>query len=132
MRPVNGIKKVVKRGKASWVCTDGRSWERTELANLWQKKLNKKAIKALEGKKLATVVEVKKVHGKTGRNYHGKNGNVGVSPEKRRAMQAFVIKHNIVACVKGSGTVISMNRLLWALEKNKKAVKDFAELFAIQ
>ena len=46
-------------------------------------------------------------------------------------MKAFIIMHNISAGTLRTGNVISMNRLLWAVGNNRKALKDFVELFAI-
>lgn len=129
MRTADGIKKGKdKKGNTIWVCTDGCKWKAPILANGWQKSLNKKAIKVLEGKK--AVKTAPKVHGKAGKNFHGKGGNVGLTPETRRELRAFIIKHNIATGVQKCGTVISMNRLLWALSKNRKAVREFAELVA--
>lgn len=131
MRPLNGIKRIVdKKGNRLYVTTDGRMWNLTAQANPWQKKLNKVSVKVKVKVEVKAKVGTVKSTGKAGKSYHGKGGNVGVSPEKRRAMRAFVIKHNIAAG-NGTGTVISMNRLLWAVGGNKKALKDFVELFAI-
>lgn len=129
MRTVDGIKKAQdKKGNKIWICTDGRKWKAPILANGWQKSLNKKAIKVLEGKK--AVKTAVKVHGKTGKSYYGKGGHVGLTPETRRELRAFLIKHNIATGVQKCGNVISMNRLLWALSNNRKAVREFAELVA--
>lgn len=136
MRPLTGIKRIVdKKGNRLYITTDGRMWNQTMQANPWQKKLNKVAVKVnvkVSVKVKATsTIKPKLVGGKAGKSYHGKGGNVGVSPEKRRAMKAFIIKHNIASGTLRCGNIISMNRLLWALEGNKKALRDFAELFAI-
>ena len=93
-----------------------------------KKAQDKKAIKVLEGKK--AVKTAVKVHGKTGNTYYGKGGNVGLTPETRRELRAFLIKHNIANGVQKCGNVISMNRLLWALSNNSKAVREFAKLVA--
>ena len=136
MRPLTGIKRIVdKKGNRLYITTDGRTWNQTSQANPWQKKLNKVGVKVnvkVSVKvKTASTIKPKLVSGKAGKSYHGKGGNVGVSPEKRRAMKAFIIKHNISAGTLRTGNVISMNRLLWAVGSNRKALNDFVELFAI-
>lgn len=129
MNLVSGIKRTVKNKGISYGTTDGRVWDNAAMANEWQKKLNKKAVKVLEGKNPC------KAKGKTPiyHNTHGKGNNVGTTPEKRRAIRAFVMKWNIskLKNSNASGCVISMNRLLWAIQNNPKAVREFAELFAI-
>lgn len=121
MRMRIGIKSTTKKGIKVYITTDGTVCTCGYAANARQKVLNEKPSK--KGVKV----------GKNGKSYHGKGGNVGVSPEKRRAIAAFTLKHNIsIRRANGHvGTVVSMNRLLWAIGNNKKALKDFVELFAI-
>ena len=122
MNLVSGIKKSGKKYKT----TDKRSWDSAAIANEWQKSLNKSAVKVLKGKKPSTDPKTKRKHPTA---LHGIGGLVGVTPERRKAMRAFIIKHNIAKS--NAGNVISMNRLIWAMQSNPKAVREFAELFAI-
>lgn len=116
MRMRIGIKSTTKKGVKVYITTDGTVCTCGYAANAHQKKLNEATGTTSKRKKPQT---------------HGTGGNVGVSPEKRRAIQAFVLKYNISLRVGYGGKMVSMNRLLWALEGNKKALKDFVELFAI-
>lgn len=122
MNLVSGIKKSNGKHGTKYKTTDGRSWNDCAIANEWQKSLNKSAVKVLKGKKPKTTR-------KHPTSLYGIGGLVGVTPERRKAMRAFIIKHNIAKS--NAGNVISMNRLIWAMQSNPKAVREFAELFSI-
>lgn len=122
MNLVSGIKKSGKKYKT----TDRSSWDSATIANEWQKSLNKDAVKVLKGKKAVSESKTKRKHPTS---LYGIGGLVGVTPERRKAMRAFSIKHNITKS--NAGNVISMNRLIWAMQSNPKAIREFAELFSI-
>ena len=128
MNLVSGLKKSNGKHGTKYKTTDGRSWNDCAIANEWQKSLNKSAVKVLKGKKPATDPKTKTKR-KHPTSLYGIGGLVGVTPERRKAMRAFIIKHNIAKS--NAGNVISMNRLIWAMQSNPKAVREFAELFAI-
>lgn len=125
MSIAKAIKTIKIKTVTKYVTTDGCHWESRKVANGWQKGLNEEARRVLRGERK---VKPAKVAPTVKRASHGKGGNVGVTPEKRRAIAAFSKKYNI--SISASTTLVSMNRLLWALASNPKAIKEFSELIA--
>lgn len=125
---VCGIKKFsTPKGRKGWITTDNRRWKVALLANEWQKRLNKsaakKAVKVLAGEGR---VKEKRNYSRKG-IIMGKRSieTVGASPKKRRAIRALGIKHNL----NGTGSiVITINRLLNAINEDKSILKDLLEV----
>jgi hypothetical protein len=58
----------------------------------------------------------------------GRDRNIGTSPEKKRAMQAFIIKYDIGRGASVTQCVVSMNRVAYVIATNKRALNEFVKI----
>lgn len=84
--------------------------------------------------KIVMTTNGKNKSGKARKNYgsthrsHGTGGNIGVSAEKRRAMLAFCVKYNIVVPGRIGINIVSLNRVMYAVATNKRALNEFVKI----
>ena len=58
----------------------------------------------------------------------GRDRNIGASPEKRRALRAFIIKWDIGRGASVTQAVVSLPRVAHVIATNKRALNEFVKI----